>query len=108
MACTDWSSGLEALRAFAFRDAVFCWYQGDGGVATGIGGPAFALLIMGGVGMYIYGKTESYALVTVLLIVLGGVFLPYVAPVGLSIGQLLFVLMLAVAPLLVLWRLGKI
>lgn len=101
MSCTEWATGMEALRAFAFRDAVFCHYQDP------IGGAAFALLVMGAVGMYIMGKTDSYALVAVVIILIGGMFLPYIAPVGLNFGLLIVLLLLGLTPLFILWRLAR-
>lgn len=102
MACGDYAYAYEAVLDAAFRDAFFCVGQ------DAMGGPAFALLVLGPVGLYLYGKSESTGLLLVMAIVAGGVALPYVAGIGINMVVVLALLVLGVAPVLFLYRLGRL
>jgi hypothetical protein len=102
MACTDYSMAYEAVLDAAFRDAIFCGFQ------TEIGGAAFALLVLGPVGLYLYGKSESTGMLLIMAIVTGGVALPYVAGVGINVIMVVALLVLGTAPVLYLYKIGRL
>jgi hypothetical protein len=102
MACAEYAMAYEAVLDGAFRDAMLCSYQ------SSMGGPEFALLVLGPVGLYLYGKTESFGMLLVMALVTGGVALPYIAGVGVSIVTILALFVLGTVPVLILWRMGRV
>lgn len=104
--CADWQAAadypwLEALSQWHFRDAALCPYQST------IGGPEFATLVLGGVGMAYMIRQGSPAIAFVLFIVTGGVFMSQIASVAVAIVTVVVLTMLGIAPVLVLRRIAQ-
>jgi len=101
MSCTDWNGDyLDALAEFAFRDALLCPYQ------TSIGGPEFATLIFGAIGMALMIRQGSVAIPAVILVVTGGVFVTQIAGLAVGFVTALVLGVLGLAPVLLLRKLS--
>jgi len=101
MSCTDWSGDyLQALSEFAFRDAILCPYQ------TSIGGPEFATLIFGAIGMAFLIRQGSFAIPAVLMVVTAGVFMAQVAGIAVAFVTVVVLSALGIAPVLVLRKMS--
>lgn len=102
--CTEYSDPypfIEALSDWAFADAVLCPYQ------TTIGGPEFATLIIGVVGMSYMIKQRSLGIAAVVMVITGGVFVGQVAAPGVAIVTVVVLTLLGLIPVLVIKRMSR-
>lgn len=101
MSCTDWNGDyLEALSQFAFRDAILCPYQ------TTIGGPEFATLIFGAIGMSYMIRQGSLVIPVIIMVATGGAFMTQVAGIAVGFVTVTVLTILGLAPVLVLRRMS--
>lgn len=92
---------IEALSQWAFADAILCPYQ------TTIGGPAFATLIIGVVGMSYMIKQRSLGIAAVVMVITGGVFMGQVAAPAVGIITMVVLTLLGLVPVLIIRRMSR-
>lgn len=101
MSCTDWSGDyLDALAEFAFRDALLCPYQ------TTMGGPEFATLILGAIGIAYMIRQGSIVIPVVIMVTTGGAFMSQVAGIAVGFVTVVVLGILGLAPVLVLRKMS--
>lgn len=101
MTCTEWNGDfLDALAEFAFRDALLCPYQ------TSIGGPEFATLIFGAIGMSYMIRQGSLVIPAVIMVATGGAFMAQVAGLGVGFVTVVVLGMFGLAPVLLLRKMS--
>lgn len=102
MTCKEWNGDfLKALGEFAYRDAILCPYQ------MNIGGPEFATLILGAIGMSFMIKQDSPAIAAVVGIIFGGVFMTQIVGIASTIMTVLILTMVGIGPVLLLRRMSR-
>lgn len=106
MECVDWQNAheypwIEALSNWEFRDAFLCPFQ------TTIGGPEFATMILGAIGMAYMIRQGSLGIATVVMIITGGIFVGQVAGIVLGIITMVVLTMFGIVPVLVIRRMSR-
>lgn len=100
MACSDWATGIEALRNFAFHDAVACKYTETAGTLfTG-------MMTFGVVNLALYIRTGGITMPVVLTLLVGGIVLPFLPGGAATIAALTLLFAIGVGPVLFLRRIG--
>lgn len=104
--CADYAANntypwIEALSDWAFADAILCPFQ------TTIGGPQFATLIIGVVGMAYMIRQGSLGIAAVVMVVAGGVFISQVAAPAVGIITVVVLTLLGLIPVLVVRRMSR-
>lgn len=101
MTCTEWNGDyLDALSEFAFRDALLCPYQ------TSLGGPEFATLVFGAVGMAYMIRQGSLVIPAVIMVATGGAFVSQVAGIAVGFVVTVILVMFGLGPVLVLRKMS--
>lgn len=104
MACKDHTGEwpwLDAMAQFEFRDAILCPYQ------MTIGGPEFATMIIGVVGMAYMIRQGSPAIAAVVMIICGGVFVSQISGVAVGIVTVVVLTMFGLIPVLIIRRMSR-
>lgn len=105
MACKDFTGAdypwLDALMQFNFRDAVLCPYQ------MTIGGPEFATLILGAVGISYMIKQDSIGIAAVIAIICGGVFISQVDSYATAFVTIGVLVLFGLVPVLLVRRMSR-
>lgn len=104
--CADYAANetypwIEALSDWAFADAVLCPYQ------TTIGGPEFATLMLGVVGMAYMIRQGSLGIAAVVMVIAGGVFVSQVAAPAVGIITAVVLALFGLIPVLIVRRMSR-
>lgn len=102
MSCGDWNGDyIDALAEWAFRDAVLCTYQ------TSIGGPEFATIVLGAIGMSYLISHGSPLIAVVIFVVAGGVFMGQIAGIAVGIVTAVLLAVVGAVPVIVLRKMSR-
>lgn len=93
MACNDYTDYTNALSEFAFRDAIACPLIDQWASATLV-----ATVILSGLGLALYTKTNSLTLTYVVTVLTGGIILPFFTSAAHTAFVLILLTILGAAP----------
>lgn len=97
--CSAYDDYTQALMEMHLMDAITCPYK------DALGGPLAGTFFMGAIGMAIYIRTHSVLLPFILMLLIGGVFLPSQAAIGIQVVTLIIMFVIGAAPIVFLRRL---
>lgn len=100
MACDQYATLIDALEAFAFHDAVACYYTNTAGtMVTG-------MMTFGAVALALGFRTGGISAPAVLTLLTGAVLLPFLPGAAMQITTIILLFAIGVGPVLLLRRMG--